>query len=107
MRRLLIDHERGRRRKKRSGGARITLSEEHSADAPAELDLIDLDRALVRLAVKDGESAQIIELQYFGGLSAREIGEVVGLSRATVERRVRFAKAWLHRFLTAPGAPRP
>jgi RNA polymerase sigma factor (TIGR02999 family) len=104
MRRLLIDHERGRRRKKRSGGIRVTLAEEHSTDDPAGLDLLDLDRALDRLAERDAESARIVELQYFGGLTAQEIGEVVGVSRATVERRVRFAKAWLHRALDAGGA---
>lgn len=101
MRRLLIDHERGRRRKKRSGGIRVTLAEQHSTDEPAEVDLLDLDRALERLAEQDEESARIVELQYFGGLTAQEIGEVVGLSRATVERRVRFAKAWLHHSLGA------
>ncbi|HVS15627.1 MAG TPA: ECF-type sigma factor [Thermoanaerobaculia bacterium] len=104
MRRLLIDHERGRRRRKRSGGIRVTLAEEHSTDTPAELDLLDLDRALERLGEQDPESARIVELQYFGGLTTQEIGEVVGLSRATVERRVRFAKAWLHRALDAGGA---
>jgi RNA polymerase sigma factor (TIGR02999 family) len=107
MRRLLIDHERGRRRKKRSGGIRMTLSENHAADEAVGVDLLDLDRALERLSEQDEESARIVELQYFGGLSAQEIGEVVGLSRATVERRVRFAKAWLHRSLEAGEAGAP
>lgn len=104
MRRMLIDHERGRRRKKRSGGVRVTLSERIAVDQPVAIDLLDLDHALEQLVKQDEESARVLELQYFGGLTAEEIGEVVGLSRATVERRLRFAKAWLHRELRSRGA---
>jgi RNA polymerase sigma factor (TIGR02999 family) len=100
MRRLLIDHERSRRRKKRSGGIRVTLGDNVSTDAPEEL------------GKQDEESARILELIDFGGLSAQEVGAVVGLSRTTVERRVRFAKAWLPRSLSGsstaesdPGGP--
>jgi RNA polymerase sigma factor (sigma-70 family) len=56
-----------------------------------------LDQALVELAAVDSRQAQIVELRYFAGLSEREIAEVVAVSRSTVTREWRFARAWLHR----------
>ena len=99
MRRLLVDHGRSHRRKKRSGGVRVTLDEQHRATDALSVDFLDLDRALRRLEEQDEESVRVLELQYLGGLTAEEVGAVVGLSRATVERRARFAKAWLYREL--------
>ena len=102
MRRLLIDHARGKQRTKRGGGhVRVTLNEESVAAAGANVDLLDLDSALEVLAQQDARKAEIIELHVFGGLSYREMAELLGISAATVKRDLRFAKAWLTRELHA------
>jgi RNA polymerase sigma factor (TIGR02999 family) len=99
MRRVLIDHARNKRRRKRDGGVRVTLSPEHRVEQPAEIDLIDLDQALRELAENDQRKARALELQYFGGLTNPEIAEALEISVATVERDLRFARAWLKRRL--------
>jgi RNA polymerase sigma factor (TIGR02999 family) len=59
------------------------------------VDLIALEDALERLAALDERKAKVVELRFFGGLSVEEVAEVLGVSRATVEREWSFARAWL------------
>lgn len=59
-------------------------------------DLLDIDRALERLARLDGRQAQLVELRFFGGLENAEIAHVLGVSEATVARDWRLARAWLY-----------
>lgn len=99
MRRVLVDHARVRNAAKRGGGAfRVTLDEALGATEP-DLDLLVLDEALSRLHDRDERPAQVVELHYFGGLTYTEIAEVLAISEATVDRDMRFARAWLHRSL--------
>ena len=49
----------------------------------------------------DERQAKIVELKFFGGLSAPEVAELLGLSRATVDREWATARAWLHRQMSA------
>lgn len=107
MRRLLVDHARGRARDKRGGGA--TLVELDSAAGEAGLavaarsvDLLALDQALERLAALDAVQARLVELRFFGGLSVEEAAEALGLSTATAGRDFRSARAFLARELGAP-----
>lgn len=99
MRRILVDHARGRAAEKRGAGlAPLALEIEVAAPAPVPpLDLLALDRALDRLADADPVQAQIVELRYFGGLTLEETAETVGRSLATVKRDWRTARAFLHR----------
>lgn len=102
MRRVLVDHARGRRADKRGGDAlRIPLDEhpEAAVQPPPDYDLIDLDAALRRLARFDERKSRVIELRYFGGLTARETAEVLGVSVETVQLDSRFGRAWLQRQL--------
>ena len=102
MRRLLIDHARGKQRTKRGGGhIRVTLHEDLVPAENANVDLLDLDRALEGLAQQDARKAEIIELHVFGGLSYKEMAQLLDISAATVKRDLRFAKAWLTRELRA------
>lgn len=102
MRRLLIDHARGKRRAKRGGGhIRVTLIEDLLPAEGANLNLLDLDSALEGLARQDARKAEIIELHVFGGLSYKEMAQLLDISAATVKRDLRFAKAWLTRELRA------
>jgi RNA polymerase sigma factor (TIGR02999 family) len=101
MRRILVDRARANRRAKRSGQwARVTLAEATMAVSPADVDVLDLDDALTRLAAFDVRKSRIAELRFFGGLSLEETGEALGLSVATVERDWQAARAWLFKTLS-------
>ena len=58
-------------------------------------DVLNLHEALNQLAEQDSRKAEILELHYFGGLTYEEMGEVLGLSSSTLDRDMRFARAWL------------
>lgn len=100
MRRILVEHARGRKNLKRGGGAR-RLSLDQVPPFAVSLDpvLEQLDDALDELAVVSPQQAQVVELRYFGGLRAEEISEMLDLSVPTVTRRWRAARAWLYRYL--------
>lgn len=96
MRRILVDRARARRAVKRSGRwERVTLEADVAVNQPVDVDLMDLDSALTRLAVFDPRKSRIAELRFFGGLSLEETSEVLGVSVATVERDWQVARAWL------------
>ena len=100
MRRILVDRARARRMAKRSGQwARVTLDEAAKASPPVDVDVLDLDAALIRLAAVDPRKSRIAELRFFGGLSLEEAAEVIRISRATVERDWQAARAWLFKEL--------
>lgn len=96
MRRVLIDHERRRRRIKRGGSwARITLDDHLGALSTAGIDLIELDDLLERLSELHARHARVVELRVFGGLTIAETSEVLGVSDSTVENDWFVARAWL------------
>jgi len=95
MRRVLVDHARKRQSEKRGGDLlRVTLSPDIAIE-PTALNLIDVDDAISALAGLDHRKAEIIQLHYFGGMKYDEIGVALDLSVATVDRELRFSKAWL------------
>jgi RNA polymerase sigma factor (TIGR02999 family) len=100
MRRILVDHARGRNAQKRGGGdVRRSLDGLEgivAAEGP-EVDLLALDEALGRLAVFDPRQARVVELRFFGGLTVEETAAVTGLSDRTVKREWQMARAWLRR----------
>jgi RNA polymerase sigma-70 factor (ECF subfamily) len=101
MRRVLIEHARARRADKRGGEAlHVTLTEAIPAPDSKPIDVLALDEALERLKEFDARQAQVVELSYFGGLTYPEIGELVGISEASVDRDLRHARAWLRRELS-------
>lgn len=104
MRQVLVDYARARATQKRSGGTAIdswTGSLEVQSEKGVELlDLIELDAAIEALAAENGALAQLIELRYFGGMTAEETAEALGLSVHVVRHDLRFAQAWLRRKLT-------
>jgi RNA polymerase sigma factor (TIGR02999 family) len=96
MRRILVDHARANRAAKRSGLlSRVTLDPEMAVTQPVDVDVLDLDAALERLAAFDARKSQIAELRFFGGLSLKEAGDLLNVSLATVERDWQVARAWL------------
>jgi RNA polymerase sigma factor (TIGR02999 family) len=101
MREVLIDAARARHRKKRGGGAlRVTFDEAIEGSRGPDLDLLELDRALTELAGHNERKARLVELHFFGGLDQAELAEALCISIATVQRELRFAKAWLRRELS-------
>jgi RNA polymerase sigma factor (TIGR02999 family) len=105
MRRILVDHARGRDAAKRGGGvATITLEDvDAAADQASDvIDVLALHDAIERLAVLDPDQARVIELRYFGGMSIEETAEVLEVSTATVKREWAVARAWLKRELGSP-----
>jgi len=100
MRRLLVDHARTRRYAKRGGGARaVSLDEVALVTEDRAEQVLAVDEALTRLAALDRRKGEIVELRYFGGLSAEETGEVLGVAAITIKREWLKAKAWLQRDL--------
>lgn len=98
MRRILVDFARSRRYQKRGGEAqKVTFDEALIMSPPRGRDVILLDDALNALAATDARKSRVVELRFFGGLSAEETAEVLKVSPDTVLRDWRLAKAWLAR----------
>jgi RNA polymerase sigma-70 factor, ECF subfamily len=99
MRRILVEHARSKAAKKRGGNdLRVTLTD-IASDGANPVDVLMLDAALERLRELDSRQAEVVELCYFSGLTYPEIGDVLGISEATVDRDLRHARAWLRREL--------
>jgi RNA polymerase sigma factor (TIGR02999 family) len=102
MRQVLVDHARQRDAAKRGGPDReaITLSAlGEQAGAEAGVDALALDQALAQLQDLDARKAQVVELRYFAGLEMADIAELLGVSRATVQRDWDVARAFLFQAL--------
>ncbi|MGA3091068.1 MAG: sigma-70 family RNA polymerase sigma factor [Terriglobales bacterium] len=101
MRRILIDFARSRGYQKRGANApHLSLDDAPYLCQELDADLVALDDALKALAVVDERKSRVVELKFFGGLSAEETAEVLKVSPETVLRDWRLAKAWLLRELS-------
>jgi RNA polymerase sigma factor (TIGR02999 family) len=97
MRRILVDHARAHGADKRGAGERkVSLDVVDVPGAMPSVDVLALDEALTRLAARDPQQSQVVELRFFGGLTMEETAEVMGTSPATVGREWTMAKAWLY-----------
>jgi RNA polymerase sigma-70 factor, ECF subfamily len=98
MRRILVNHARDRAAAKRGGHAqRVSLSVADEGEKQDNIDVVALDHALTKLADQDQRKSRVVELKFFGGLTTKEIAEVLDISHATVEREWTIARAWLFR----------
>ena len=105
MRQILVDHAREHAAAKRGGGLRrVTLDDRVGMTNADELDLLDLDRILTRLAELDERMAQVVEYRVFAGMSVQEVAHVLGVSVRTVHNDWRVARMWLGRELTGKGS---
>lgn len=97
MRRILVDHARGKLREKRGGGLEVVSldADLQVAVDSSEVDVIGLDDALTKLAAMDPQQAKVVELRYFAGCSIEETAQTLDISVATVKRDWAVAKAWL------------
>jgi RNA polymerase sigma factor (TIGR02999 family) len=103
MRSVLVDHARRRRAQKRGEGARPLQLDEALLLAFEEraTDLLALEDALQRLATESERASRVVELRFYGGLTAEETARALGVTPRTVERDWQAARAWLHRALSA------
>lgn len=100
IRRILVDHARGRRRAKRGGDCqRIHLDENTPAPHTANPDILALNEALEKLGESHERAARVVELRFFGGLNREEVAEFLAISVRTVAGDWRLARAWLRREL--------
>src|SRR5262245_1407753 len=109
MRQVLVDHARARAAQKRGGGssrhndlnANVAMQSLQVATKRGNdpVEILELNRVLDVLAQEDESLAQVIEMRYFGGLTAEEMAKVLGRSVHTVRHDLRLAKAWLRREL--------
>jgi RNA polymerase sigma factor (TIGR02999 family) len=101
MRRILIDHARGRHANKRGGrDVKVPLEDASAVASENPEGLLEVDRALEQLAARDPRQARIIELRFFGGLSVEETAEALGVNARTIDRDWKAARDWLRRHLS-------
>ena len=106
MRRVLVRHALAHGRLKRGGQTvLVSLVEAESVADEQNAEIVALDAALERLARFDPPKSQLVELRFFGGLTAEEAAEVMGSSLRTVNREWSVARAWLFRELRGEPGP--
>jgi RNA polymerase sigma factor (TIGR02999 family) len=104
MRRILVDHWRSKRAKKRAAEeVRLTLAEGVSIGEGPDVDMVAVDGALSQLEAFDPQQARIVELRFFAGLTVEETAQALGISTATVKRDWALARAWMIVELTGSG----
>lgn len=104
MRQVLVDYARSKKAEKRGGGAlHVTLQESQLEAAPAELDILELDVALKKLALRDPQLEKLVMLRFFAGLNMVQTAEVLGRSTRSAERDWTRARVYLFRELATDG----
>lgn len=96
MRRVLLDHARSQKRGKRDGGIAIPLEEGMAWIDAKPIEMMDLDRVLNELETLDARKCRMAEFRFFLGFTAEETAELLHTSKATVDRELRFIRAWLY-----------
>jgi RNA polymerase sigma factor (TIGR02999 family) len=109
MRQVLVDYARARATAKRTNSAepdepRTTSLEVHGGSGIELLELIELNDALQALSAENESLGRLIEMTYFGGMTAEEVAKALGMSVHVVRHDLRFAQAWLRRKLARPPA---
>lgn len=103
MRQVLVDFIRETHAQKRGGeGIPVSLDEVHNLAQGVDPTVLQVHEALNSLAAMDPRKARVLEMRFFGGLTAEEIAAIEKLSPVTVTRDVRAATAWLRAWLAAP-----
>lgn len=97
MRMILIDHARGNQALIRGGGCqRVPLSDDLPWINIGSPELLDLNRALDELSAMDAYKAQLVELRYFLGCTTQETADLMEVSKATIDRELKFIRSWLY-----------
>ena len=102
MRQILVDRARARNASKRNAAGRVPLEENIVLTGQKPALVLALDDALLELERQDPEKSRILELKFFGGLTAEDSAELLGVSVHHVNRQMRLAQAWLRREIESP-----
>jgi len=101
----VVDRARRRKRLKRGGGAApLTLHDAVALTGGEQLDVLELEEGLERLAAVQERAARVVECRFYGGLSVDETAEALGVTSRTVNRDWQFARAWLFDHLRSDAA---
>lgn len=100
MRQILVDSARARDAHKRAGAEEVTLSNPPDAARMTNRRLLALHDAMQQLETEDSLKAKLIEMRYFGGMTAEECSLALGLPVHQVRREMRLAEAWLRKEMT-------
>jgi RNA polymerase sigma factor (TIGR02999 family) len=104
MRRILVESARRKGRQRHGGGRRrVELSDVAAAAAPVD-EVLAVDEALTQLAREEPQTAELVKLHYFAGLSIEEAAALLGIAERSAYRHWAFARAWLFRRLGEDGA---
>ncbi len=96
MRRILVDRARRKRRVKHGGEMkRVDLADPVDLSRLADDRIASVNEALKRLEIEEPLSAEVVKLHYFAALPLEEVGELLGMSRATAYREWTYARSWL------------
>jgi RNA polymerase sigma-70 factor (ECF subfamily) len=106
MRQILVDHSRRHNAEKRGGNlCRVTMDDNLPDALGPSFEILELHEALEKMKTEDARMAQVVELRIFGGLLSREVAEVIGVSKRTVDGDWKVAKMWLGRELSEQESP--
>jgi RNA polymerase sigma factor (TIGR02999 family) len=106
MRQILVEHARRHAAAKRGGGwQRITLDDRLGLKMPSAVEILDLDRVLVKLSEMDARAGRVVELRVFGGMTMEEIAHILDVSERTIYKDWHFAKMWLSKELAEEDHP--
>jgi RNA polymerase sigma factor (TIGR02999 family) len=110
MRQILVDRARARNAHKRHGGARVPLDDDVAFTGEKAAMVVALDDALSDLERQDPEKARLLEMRYFGGMTAEDSSALLGVPLHKINRQMKLAQAWLRRELdgkTRERQPKP
>jgi RNA polymerase sigma factor (TIGR02999 family) len=100
MRRILIEQARRKGSQRHGEGrTRCELRDDDRVSLAIDVELLDLDDALCKLAAVDSDAAEVVKLRIFAGMTVEEVADVQGISPRTVKRNWAYARAWLGREL--------
>ena len=105
MRQILVDYARARHAKKRGAAVEVAVDEVPEIGARQDPSLLVLEDALRQLERTDLQKARLIEMRYFGGMTAEECSEALSIPAHKVRRELRLAQAWLRREMTENSTP--
>jgi RNA polymerase sigma factor (TIGR02999 family) len=105
MRRILVERARARQRLKRGGDRRqVELAEDLIPAACDDAEIVAVHEALDDFARHDAQTAELVKLHFFVGLTIEDAAELLGVPPRTAYRNWAYARAWLFRHLDGGAA---